>query len=79
VTTAIKETSYKQAAEVVAAEIQKKCDEWRDQIAAFKVFNEEHSQDMTKNKEKWDSLPEIEKKDFVARIVAEENFKQQLR
>jgi len=79
VTSGIKEASYKQAAEVVAAEIQTKCDEWRDIITAFKVFNEEKSQDMAKNKEKWDSLPEVEKKDFIARVIAEANFKQQLR
>jgi len=34
---------------------------------------------MAKNKEKWDSLPEVEKRDFIARVVAEENFKHQLR
>ena len=34
---------------------------------------------MAKNKEKWDSLPEVEKKDFIARVAAEANFEQQLR
>ena len=79
VTTPIAEASYQRASEIISSEIQTKCDEWRDQITAFKVFNEEHSQDMAKNKEKWDSLPEVEKRDFIARVVAEENFKQQLR
>lgn len=35
VTVPISSASYKRASEIIGAEIQSKCDEWRNQIAAF--------------------------------------------
>ena len=34
--------SYEKAYEIVSREIQEKCDAWRDQIIAFKVYNDEN-------------------------------------
>ena len=82
--------SYVAASQIVSNEISKKCTEWHNQIIAFKVFNDEEEfypstvspkvdtsqvQSLSRNKERWDSLPEVDRRDFIARIVAETNFK----
>ena len=34
---------------------------------------------LVKNKEKWDGLPDVERRDFITRVTAESDFKYQLR
>ena len=62
-------------------EVCSSANDWFDKILAFQVFKAEQDgeEDITKIKEKWDQLQDIERRDFIARVKAESDFKEQLR
>ena len=35
----------------------------------------EEANALVKNKEKWDGLPDVERRDFLTRVIAESDFK----
>ena len=88
ISSALTLSEYETAISFEEKQIKQKCDEWHDQITAFQVFHDEshlidteqgvdgQSSTMAKNKEKWDKLSEVERRDFMARVSSEAHFKQ---
>ena len=80
-TKAISMKSYKEAACNVRNDILKSTGLWYDEIQAFHTYNIEQDEnlDLAKIKLKWDNLDVIVKSDFISRVKAEADFKEQLK
>lgn len=80
-TKAISLNAYKQAAANVRGDIIKSAEHWFDEIQAFQTYIIEQDTlvEMSKIKEVWDQLGILEKKDFICRVKAESDFKDQIK
>ena len=79
--TAISIDSYKKAAANVCRDIIMSSEHWHDEIKACQIYIKEQGEDVdvAKVKERWDQLSLVEKSDFMCRVKAEVDFKEQLK
>ena len=78
---AISIDSYKKAAANMRREIIMSSEHWHNEIKSCQIYIKEQGDDVdvAKVKERWDQLGLVEKSDFMCRVKAEDDFKEQLK